>query len=92
VTAAAALLLAATAFPAAAHEAHQFSAGEAGNPKKPARIVQVVMRDGDGKMWSVLDSIKAHKGEQPASFFAIVVHSSTSSFWLASKKIMNMPK
>jgi uncharacterized cupredoxin-like copper-binding protein len=50
--------------PAAAHEEHQFSAGEPGNPKKPSRIVQVVMRDGNGKKWFIPDSIKARKGEQ----------------------------
>ena len=50
--------------PATAHEEHQFSAGAPGNQKKPARIVQVVMRDGDGKMWFIPDSIKVRKGEQ----------------------------
>jgi len=62
-TVAAALLLG-LLVPAAAHEDHQFSAGEPGNPKKPARIVQVVMRDGDGKMWFIPDHINARKGEQ----------------------------
>jgi uncharacterized cupredoxin-like copper-binding protein len=60
----AASLLLASLMPAAAHEDHHFSAGEPGNPKKPARIVQVVMRDGDGKMWFIPDRIKARKGEQ----------------------------
>jgi uncharacterized cupredoxin-like copper-binding protein len=50
--------------PAAAHEDHPFSAGAPGNPKKPARIVQVVMGDGDGKMWFIPDSIELRKGEQ----------------------------
>jgi uncharacterized cupredoxin-like copper-binding protein len=49
---------------AAAHDAEHFSAGEPGNPKKPARAVEVVMRDGDGKMTFVPDRISVKKGEQ----------------------------
>jgi uncharacterized cupredoxin-like copper-binding protein len=41
-----------------------FSAGEPGDPKKPARIVQVVMREGDGKMLYVPDRLEVKKGEQ----------------------------
>jgi uncharacterized cupredoxin-like copper-binding protein len=50
---------------ASAHEEHaSFSAGEPGSPKKPARIVLVTMREGDGKMMFVPDKIEVKKGEQ----------------------------
>jgi uncharacterized cupredoxin-like copper-binding protein len=41
-----------------------FSAGVPGNPKKPARIVQVMMREGDGKMMFVPDRVEVKRGEQ----------------------------
>jgi uncharacterized cupredoxin-like copper-binding protein len=41
-----------------------FSAGEPGNSKKPARIVQVVMREGDGKMMFIPDRLGIKRGEQ----------------------------
>ena len=41
-----------------------FSAGEPGDPKKPARIVQVTMNEGDGKMMYVPASIEIRRGEQ----------------------------
>lgn len=46
------------------HSHAQFSAGEPGDPKKPARVVQVVMREGDGKMLFIPDRIEVKKGEQ----------------------------
>lgn len=49
---------------AIAHDDHAFSAGEPGNSKKPARVVQVTMREGDGKMLFIPDQIDARKGEQ----------------------------
>jgi uncharacterized cupredoxin-like copper-binding protein len=50
---------------ASAHEEHAtFSAGEPGNPKKPARVVLVTMREGDGKMIFVPDKVEVKKGEQ----------------------------
>lgn len=58
-----ALVLAAT-FAAAAHEGEHFSAGVPGDPKKSARVVEVTMRDGDGKMEFVPDHIDVKKGEQ----------------------------
>jgi uncharacterized cupredoxin-like copper-binding protein len=58
-----ALVLAAT-FAAAAHEGEHFSAGVPGDPKRPARVVEVTMRDGDGKMEFVPDHIDVKKGEQ----------------------------
>lgn len=53
--------------PAMADQGHHhatFSAGEPGNPKKPARIVQVVMREGDGKMIYIPARIEVKRGEQ----------------------------
>ena len=40
------------------------SAGEPGDPKRPARIVQVVMRESDGKMMFVPNRIEVRRGEQ----------------------------
>jgi len=44
------------------HEETAF--GKPGDPQKPARIVQVVMREQDGKMMFIPDQIKVRKGEQ----------------------------
>ena len=41
-----------------------FSAGEPGNPKKPARIVEVTMGESDGKMLFVPARLEVKKGEQ----------------------------
>lgn len=41
-----------------------FSAGEPGNPKKPARVVLVTMRESDGKMMFIPDKVEVRKGEQ----------------------------
>jgi uncharacterized cupredoxin-like copper-binding protein len=46
------------------HGHAKFSAGEPGNSKKPARILQVVMREGDGKMMFIPDRIEIRRGEQ----------------------------
>lgn len=49
----------------AAGDAHAaFSAGEPGNPKRPARVIQVTMREGDGKMLFVPDRVEVKRGEQ----------------------------
>jgi uncharacterized cupredoxin-like copper-binding protein len=44
------------------HEHMDF--GEAGNPRKPARVVQIVMREQEGKMMFVPDRVELRKGEQ----------------------------
>jgi len=45
--------------PASAHEDHgSFSAGKPGNPKKPARVVLVTMRESDGKMMFIPDEVE----------------------------------
>jgi uncharacterized cupredoxin-like copper-binding protein len=63
------VLLAATSLIAAtdicAHEHHErFSAGERGDPKKPARVVNVKMFEGDGKMGYEPARIEVRRGEQ----------------------------
>jgi uncharacterized cupredoxin-like copper-binding protein len=56
--------LALAAAGAAGHGHESYSAGEPGNPKKPARIVLVTMREGDGKMMFFPDRIEIKRGEQ----------------------------
>lgn len=46
------------------HGPQSFSAGEPGDPKKPARIIQVTMREGDGKMTFLPDRVEVKRGEQ----------------------------
>ena len=41
-----------------------FSAGEPGNAKKPARIVQITMRETDGKMMFMPERVEVRTGEQ----------------------------
>ena len=51
--------------PGRAHEAHSsFSAGEPGDPKKPARVVNVKMFEGSGKMGFYPARIEVRRGEQ----------------------------
>lgn len=50
---------------AVAHEAHgHLSAGEPGNPKKPARTVKIVMREDGDRMAFEPSRIEVRKGEQ----------------------------
>jgi uncharacterized cupredoxin-like copper-binding protein len=50
---------------ASAHTGDEETAyGKPGDPKKPARVVQVVMREQDGKMLFNPDRIRIRKGEQ----------------------------
>jgi uncharacterized cupredoxin-like copper-binding protein len=60
-------LLIATALtvPSTAHEGHSdFSTGEPGNPKKPSRTVNVIMREEGNKMLFDPATITVHKSEQ----------------------------
>lgn len=41
-----------------------FSAGEPGDPKKPSRIVNIGMREGDGKMVFIPSTVDVRRGEQ----------------------------
>jgi len=43
---------------------HETAYGKPGDPKKPARVVQVVMREQDGKMTFIPDKLRVRKGEQ----------------------------
>lgn len=43
---------------------HETAYGKPGDPKKPARIVQIVMREQDGKMVFIPDKLRVRKGEQ----------------------------
>lgn len=58
-----ALLGAPTLTFADAGHAH-FSAGVPGNPKKPARTIEVLMKEGDGKMEYVPSRIEVKRNEQ----------------------------
>lgn len=46
------------------HHGESFAAGEPGNPKKPARIVQVTMGETNGKMVFMPAKLEVKKGEQ----------------------------
>jgi uncharacterized cupredoxin-like copper-binding protein len=46
------------------HSHEHFSAGEPGNPKAAARIVQITMREGDGKMMFIPSRVEIRRGEQ----------------------------
>ena len=58
------LFLGTAIFAATAHEGEHFSAGEPGNPKKPARTVTITMSDGDGTMRFTPDRLDVKRGEQ----------------------------
>jgi uncharacterized cupredoxin-like copper-binding protein len=73
-TTATGILVAATLIPGAAlagpggkghsHAHSEFSAGEPGDPKMPARIIQVTMQEGDGKMMFLPARLEIKRGEQ----------------------------
>jgi uncharacterized cupredoxin-like copper-binding protein len=46
------------------HHDESFSAGEPGDPKKPARVVQVTMTEADGKMTFSPAKLEIKQGEQ----------------------------
>ena len=62
------VLLSASAWAGADPSGHvhdnSFSAGEPGDPKKPARIVQIAMGERDGKMMFIPAKVEAKEGEQ----------------------------
>ena len=47
-----------------AHEGEHFSAGEPGNPKKPFRVVQITMHEGNGTMGFSPAALEVKRGEQ----------------------------
>jgi uncharacterized cupredoxin-like copper-binding protein len=63
----AAVLIVGAAWAAAGPPGHghvTFSAGEPGNPKRPARTILVTMREGDGKMMFIPARLEIRRGEQ----------------------------
>ena len=48
----------------AGHKHEAFSAGQPGNRKKPARTVEITMKEGDGKMLYEPERIEVKRGEQ----------------------------
>ena len=53
------------AVPAQADPGHaHFSAGVPGDPKKPARVIEVLMKEGNGTMSYVPDRVEVKRGEQ----------------------------
>jgi uncharacterized cupredoxin-like copper-binding protein len=62
------LLLSASAWAAAGHSGqghdNSFSAGEPGDPMKPARIVQITMEESEGKMLYSPAHLEIRKGDQ----------------------------
>ena len=57
-------LIASGAPGAPGHSHESFTAGEPGDPKKPARVVQISMKEADGKMLFIPDRVDVKKGEQ----------------------------
>ena len=49
---------------ASAHGNHTFAAGEPGDPKKPFRVIEVLMTDGSGTMAYTPNRLEVKKGEQ----------------------------
>ncbi len=49
---------------AAGHSHESFSAGEPGDPKRPARTIQITMREGDGKMLYAPERLEIKRGDQ----------------------------
>ena len=47
-----------------AHGNHTFAAGEPGDPKRPFRVVEIVMTDGPGTMAYVPARLEIRRGEQ----------------------------
>src|SRR5438874_1994274 len=61
------MLLAGAPLPSLAHEGHvhaQFSAGEPGDRKKPARAIKITMREDGGKKFFEPARIEVRRGEQ----------------------------
>lgn len=59
--------------------------GKPGDPKKPARIVQIVLREEDGKMLFLPNNLRSGKASRSASSSATTGRSITSSWWRRSR-------
>jgi uncharacterized cupredoxin-like copper-binding protein len=46
------------------HNQRAFAAGEPGDPRKPSRVIEVTMGEGDGKMFYRPDRVEVKRGEQ----------------------------
>ena len=71
------------AAPLTAHEGEHFSAGQPGDPKKPARTVEIVMKEEYGAMEYVPNKIEVKLNEQ-IRFVLKNVDNQTHEFLLAS--------
>src|SRR5438445_12975134 len=61
------MFLSGAPLPGLAYEGHvhaQFSAGEPGDPKKPARVIKIKMREDGGKKFFQPARIEVRRGEQ----------------------------
>ena len=67
-----------------AHDAARFSAGEPGDPKKPARTIEIVMKEESGAMEYVPNRIEVKRNEQ-IRFVLKNVDVQTHEFLLASR-------
>lgn len=67
-----------------AHDAAHFSAGEPGDPKKPARTIEIVMKEEYGAMEYVPNRVEVKRNEQ-IRFVLKNVDIQTHEFLLASK-------
>jgi hypothetical protein len=77
--------------PVSAHEDHgRFSAGEPGDPKKPARVVEVRMFEGGGKMGFEPRESKCAEENKSVSFCTTVARRITNSSSRRLPKIANM--
>ncbi len=61
------IMLSGAPLPGLAHEGHnhgEFSAGEPGDPKRPARVIKIKMREEGGKKFFEPARIEVRRGEQ----------------------------
>jgi uncharacterized cupredoxin-like copper-binding protein len=76
-------LMLGVATPLSAHDGPHFSAGEAGDPKKPARTIEIVMKEEYGAMEYVPNRIEVKRNEQ-IRFVLKNADNQTHEFLLAS--------
>ena len=70
-----------------AHEDHgNFSAGEPGDPKKPARAVNVKMFEGSGKMGLIRLALKCAEANKSVLFWKTMARRITNSFSRQSRE------
>jgi uncharacterized cupredoxin-like copper-binding protein len=60
--------------PGHSHNDSTFAAGEPGDPRRPARVVLVTMREGDGTMMFIPDRLEVRRGEQVRFILTNVGH------------------